>query len=219
MRRFISIIISVVVLCSQVVLAHEEAPQAPSFDEAMAEFSSKMEEGHQAGMLLPVNVSKGLFLKVTTPPGFSLGSSKSHDQGDEQKMFITEFVPNGETVENWTRIITTQAFVGLGDKASALLEAVYKGVVDTVGEDNVDDPNIYLTTQIGYTESFMQVAYRNKGMDERLVIKIFSGPSDTAVAQMTCRYKPGDEGAADKYEQEFLEGVSLITKESVSELQ
>jgi hypothetical protein len=213
--RFLTILFAIS-LSLESALAQDSQEQSPSFDNLMTEFSSLMEEGYRAGLLLPVNVPKGIFLKVTTPPGFTLASSQNQTMGPEQRMIMSEFIPQGESIDNWMRIITTQSFIGLGNKAGPLMENILQGIKDAVGEINVDDPEFYLVTQIDYTESSMKVTYSNRGMKEMLIVKIFSGPYDTAVAQMTYRYKSAVFNDADKFEKEFLENVALVSSAELS---
>ncbi len=215
--RFLTILLSLsIFLNSESLFADDSREQSPSFNNLMSEFSNLMEDGYRAGLLLPVNVPKGVFLKVTTPAGFTLGSSQNQNMGPEQRMIMSEFIPLGESIDNWMRIITTQSFIGLGNKAGPLMENILQGIKDAVGEINVDDPEFYLVTQNDYTESSMKVTYSNRGMKEMLIVKIFSGPYDTAVAQMTYRYKSAVFNDADKFEKEFLENVKLVTEGDLS---
>ena len=47
-------------------------------------------------------------LLVTMPPGYKVGFNKR-----AQNQAITEMVPSGETVENWTEMVTVQIYFGL----------------------------------------------------------------------------------------------------------
>ncbi|WP_422060892.1 hypothetical protein [Sphingopyxis sp.] len=56
----------------------------------------------------------GRVLGFNLPPGFVAQPPKSNGTN-----FLMEFVPKGETVENWTRLVTVQAFRGAGRQPTA----------------------------------------------------------------------------------------------------
>jgi hypothetical protein len=66
-----------------------------------------------AGVLTPAAEAafNGETLLMPLPPGFVLGTS-----GMENGMAIQELVPKGETVDDWTRMVTVQVFHGLAVK-------------------------------------------------------------------------------------------------------
>lgn len=55
------------------------------------------------GLMLPLGKKSGFFIKI--PPGFHFGYSQ-----DTAKGSLVEFIPNGETVENWTKMFTVILF-------------------------------------------------------------------------------------------------------------
>uniref|UniRef100_Q07KS1 Uncharacterized protein n=1 Tax=Rhodopseudomonas palustris (strain BisA53) TaxID=316055 RepID=Q07KS1_RHOP5 len=57
-------------------------------------------------------------LLVTVPKGFKVGFTKKSDQ-----QMITEMVPENESVENWTEIVTVQIFYNLRDVPPAQYRA------------------------------------------------------------------------------------------------
>jgi hypothetical protein len=58
-------------------------------------------------------------LLVTAPPGYKIGFNDT-----KPKMLMTEFVPDKETVENWTEMVTVQVFRGLKTTPRAFMEDI-----------------------------------------------------------------------------------------------
>lgn len=56
----------------------------------------------------------GRVLGFNLPDGFVAQAPKSNGTN-----FLMEFVPEGETVENWTRLVTIQAYKGAGQQATS----------------------------------------------------------------------------------------------------
>jgi hypothetical protein len=71
-------------------------------------------------------------LLVGIPDGFELGFEATSAEGVE----IHEFVPTGETVEDWSAMVTIQIFRGLGDIPGDVLAInMAKGWKGACGED------------------------------------------------------------------------------------
>jgi hypothetical protein len=67
-----------------------------------------------AGLLFPLLLPRGALAQIKNenllqamPSGFKIGYQSSHDGINMQ-----EWVPDGETVENWSEMVTTQIFLG-----------------------------------------------------------------------------------------------------------
>jgi hypothetical protein len=63
-------------------------------------------------------------LLVTMPQGFKVGF-----QDKKNNMQMTEMVPSGETVENWTEMVTVQIYYGLKTTPQRFKETIEKGWV------------------------------------------------------------------------------------------
>ncbi len=63
-----------------------------------------------------------LFAATDTQPGIPFDGRTwivgSHDANEQQA--ITEYVPEGETIDNWTELVTISEFIGLQDEVTAM---------------------------------------------------------------------------------------------------
>jgi hypothetical protein len=66
----------------------------------------------------PARALEGENLLVALPKGYKVGFTKKSD-----KEMITEMVPEAESVENWTEMVTVQIFYGLRDVTPAQYRA------------------------------------------------------------------------------------------------
>ena len=128
-------------------------------------------------------------LLQTLPDGYKIGF-----QDRQQNMLLTEMVPEAETVENWTEMVTTQVFPGLKATPQQFKATIDQSVkaacpgaesVDvTQGEENEYPISIW-----------MQVCPLNPstGKPEYTWFKAIQGNDSFYVVQKAFRYAPSEE--------------------------
>ncbi len=126
-------------------------------------------------------------LLQTMPEGFKQGWSTSHDGMD-----MAEFVAAHETVDTWTRLITTQIFHGKGEMPSGAFLQQWGG---RMGNACPGLTHSQLTTghRNGYTGSFVQIdcpLNPQTKKPEYVFIEDFQGKDALYVIQYAFRYEP-----------------------------
>lgn len=143
---------------------------------------------------------------IVTPDleGFTVGY-----QAGNAHTGITEEVPQGETVERWTRMVTTQRFAGLARKADV---ATYAGaVIDGLagGCPGARTTPVEVTTVSGRPAArFRADCPRNPGtgLPETFWLLALAGPNDIHVKQVAFRRVPD---AADvRWAEDFIAGTT-----------
>ncbi|MBV9261266.1 MAG: hypothetical protein JO205_07835 [Pseudolabrys sp.] len=128
-------------------------------------------------------------LLVTMPPGFKVGF-----QDQKNNMRLTEMVPPGETVENWTEMVTVQVFLGLKTSPQAFKERIEQGWLAACKEGGAhavsDDP------ESGYPALIWVLSCpRNPatGKPEITWFKAVAGNDSFYVVQKAFRFMPVQE--------------------------
>lgn len=128
-------------------------------------------------------------------PGFILGFDKAN-----AAQSIQEWVPKGETVERWSRMLTFQRFMGTiqrGQTPAGLLEWIS-------GQIKVICPGAQVSA-VTPAEGFGRTGARLKshcplnsatGKPETTFYRAFAGPTDMHVAQVAFRSVPNAAGEA-----------------------
>jgi outer membrane protein assembly factor BamE (lipoprotein component of BamABCDE complex) len=137
------------------------------------------------------------------PDGFKLGYQAA--QGQVKMM---EFVPNAETVENWSRIVTEQIFLGARNAdPSALPNAMTPGLISkcqgaTMRELSKTKENGYPAVIWGFECPMNPVTHR----PETMWMKVISGADSLYSVQYAYRRAPADDMAREALG--FLQRVS-----------
>ncbi len=134
-------------------------------------------------------------------PGFVVGYNVARDGNS-----IAEQVPQGETVEKWTRMVTTQRFAGVARRTDS--NGFLQLMLDRLQQACPGAKVIYRRTS-GKTSQMRVDCPLNPstGLPEIFIAKAIPGAADMHVAQVAFRRAPtpDDVSWADRY----LAGVKL----------
>jgi len=154
-------------------------------------------------LALPAFALENENLRVAMPAGYKVGYTNHTPKG-----VITEMVTAGETVENWTEMVTVQIFFGMKDSVSGfrlrlekLWAASCAGAKSAPVSAGIE--NGYVTT------IWRQSCPLNKqtGKPEMTWFKAISGNDSFYVVQKAFKFEPAPEKAA--------EWVAYLNKVSV----
>lgn len=141
-------------------------------------------------------LSPGEAMRHDMPPGFKIGFDKV--QGP---MHIVELVPEGESVEAWTKMATLQTFAGGVQRTPEQLLAFIGDGFARACPGVLRDP-IRAETINGYANAFMALRCPSNpatGKREDVIFRAIRGESNFYVAQMAVRYAaPPAEAEADR---------------------
>jgi hypothetical protein len=145
--------------------------------------------------------------RVVAPPlpGFVVGYKAANAEQS-----ILEEVPAGETVEKWTRMVTTQWFAGANMRVTPpqFLQNVAAGLDQSCPKSKISTPVI--STRGGRPAAQMRVDcpfLPSTGKPETFIMLAIAGASDLHVKQVAFRRVPT---AADvSWGETFLAGVTL----------
>jgi hypothetical protein len=143
------------------------------------------------GLLIPNQLFAGPLsgenLIQPLPQGFKAAWSIS-----QSGMDMTEFVLAPETIDNWTRLITTQVFHGKGDKLSSAFAQGW-GKRMTNACPSLTHSQLITGLRNGYALSFVQVNCPNNpqtGKREFVFLEVFQGKDALYSVQYAFRYQP-----------------------------
>ena len=170
-----------------------------------AELTEKEIEGFQPTFLLPVDVTKQpINLSITVPKGYKSLQPLASDQ------VMIEYIPQNDSGNNWSEIITVNKFIGKKISAKTFagmlkiqLMSAAKGI-QLIADTSSKDKNI--------EEAYFLMRYTNQQKQEIIGAKYFSGPFDAAGVQYTIRLKHdlNAEAAIKKIDDFFKNYVLLI---------
>lgn len=123
------------------------------------------------------------------PPGFKIATEQAEGQAS-----LTEMVPTDETVDRWTRMVTTQVYRGLSDasffaKYKDQMKDRWSKACDVADTRPFSDGN-----ENGYaTHVWLQVcAFKDKQKKPEVTLfKFIQGRDATYVVQMAFHFQPG----------------------------
>jgi hypothetical protein len=142
-------------------------------------------------------------LLVTMPPGYKVGFNKR-----AQNQAITEMVPSGETVENWTEMVTVQIYFGLKGSIVGYRAKMEKDWANVCAGAQSAPVGGGLVN--GYTTmTWRQTCPLNKqtGKPEITWFKAIAGNDSFYVVQKAFKFEPAAEKAAEWVK--YLDGVSV----------
>lgn len=158
---------------------------------------------------LPVNwsVSPKYNLEVTIPSGYT--SLQPFDSWSDKTTTLIEFVPKGETGEDWSEIISINKFIGSKVNASDFAEALKKRMLASVENGKVLD--LKKEKKPSYTFSAFFLSYDLNGKHEMMGARYFSGPDDLVGVQYTIRpdQEMSDKEALAKIKTYFTSSTSV----------
>lgn len=157
-------------------------------------------------------------LLVSVPDGWEMVTDEKNDHG-----MLSEFVPKGETAQNWTRMITIQVFHNIPDEVTpksylnkmieAAKEAVQEGTF-TVEDLKIEDDSNYPTAAIQWFAG--QVKSTDKG--EITLIRAIRGQDAFYLIQMAWRqpvFKKTEDVTVPR--KQIDEGIEFLRKASVAD--
>jgi hypothetical protein len=142
-------------------------------------------------------------LLVTLPPGYIVGYTNHTAKG-----VITEMVPAGETVENWTEMVTVQIFFGLHDSPTAFRLRLEKLWASSCSGAKSAPVGGGLTN--GYTTMTWRMSCplnKQTGKPEITWFKAIAGRDSFYVVQKAFKFDPSPDKAAEWVA--FLDKVSV----------
>ena len=136
--------------------------------------------------------------------GFVVGHSASTGP-----VSIQEEVPAGETIHNWTRMVTTQRFAGVGDRISA---QQFLEMLSSRASSNCRDGQASSVGLVGKAARVRADCPSNPatGKPETFFAWATSGASDLHVVQVAFRRTPTSEDV--KWAEAYLKGVRLCNE-------
>jgi hypothetical protein len=138
------------------------------------------------------------------PSGFKQGWATSRDGMD-----MSEFVIPPETVEKWSRLITTQVFHGKGDTPSSVFIQGWGGRMSAACP-GLTHGQLVTGHRNGYTLSFVEAnCPKNPATNrpERIYIEVFQGKDALYSVQSAFRYEPSSAEVNDTLA--FLQSITV----------
>ena len=137
-------------------------------------------------------------LLFAAPSGFKVGYQANHDN-----RLITEYVPSGETVDDWTQMLTVQIFRGSPLGSAAFLQNVGKRYMDACPATTAK--GIFTGDTNGYVVSMLLLKCPNNpgtGKPETTAFRIIKGNDALYSVQRAFRSDPSSTelDAAEQYE-------------------
>ena len=138
-------------------------------------------------LLLPVNTlgEKGtrINLQFNFPKGFRcLQGEKFKDPQDLDDLALLEFIPEGERVDNWSEIITSNVFLGKSVKAGNLVEHIKENIVKIAENVKILEEESK-TDDAAFETATVALAYTHNGRREVMRAVAYSGPADCTSIQ------------------------------------
>ena len=147
-------------------------------------------------------------------PGFVAGHEAANDL-----QTLREEVPSGETVQNWTRMITTQRFSGMAARVhpALFLDGMARLLSNSCPGATTTRP-VYMVRS-GQAAAQLRAdcpLLAETGKPETFIILAVTGNTDLHVKQVAFRGVPTDAGI--RWGEEFLAGVSFCSAADSSEV-
>ncbi len=145
------------------------------------------------------------FLASQALSGFEVGYEAGNDQ-----VSIREEVPSGETVENWTRMVTTQRFAGAAARVTPLqvIQTMAQGLTAACPGGSASRPAS--STRNGQPAAQFRAdcpLLAQTGKPETFIALVIAGPADIHVKQVAFRRVPSEEDV--RWAEGILTGVVL----------
>ncbi|MDF3047370.1 MAG: hypothetical protein K0R73_488 [Candidatus Midichloriaceae bacterium] len=146
----------------------------------------KLEE-YKATYSLPVNAASSPKTHLTiTPPKNFVTSPKYFEDFFEGRSSILEYVPQNESFEKWSKILTITLLKGKGMQAGNLTKTISSAIIP-YSKDYILMP-IKTEQRTGYEVSKLALQYlKFNGEIEMVYMDYYSGPYDCAGLQYTVK--------------------------------
>jgi hypothetical protein len=125
-------------------------------------------------------------LLFAPPPDFKVGYESNHDN-----RLMTEYVPAGQTVDDWTQMLTVQIFRGATVDSATFLQGVGKRYMDAC--PGTTAKGIFTGNTNGYVVSMLQLNCPNNpgtGKPETTAFRIIKGNDALYSVQRAFRSEP-----------------------------
>jgi hypothetical protein len=143
---------------------------------------------------LPATAFEGENLLVTAPAGYKAGFSDRN-----AKMVMTEFVPAGQSVQNWTEMVTVQVFLGMKRASPAAfrdrMEKLWAGSCAKAAMVPIS-----AATENGYEVVLWRLTCplnKTTGKPEMTWFKAIAGNDSFYVVQKAFKFEPPSEKVAE----------------------
>jgi len=144
-----------------------------------------------APLMLAASPARAEHLASPDLPGFVVGHEAANDEQS-----IREQVPAGETVDDWTRMVTTQRFGGAANRltANGFLEVITRNLA--VACPGASTSRVLTGTRGGHPSAQIRAfcpLLRQTGKPEAFIMLAIAGGSDLHVKQVAFRRVPTEE--------------------------
>ena len=144
-----------------------------------------------AGLLLGASPAAAERLVSPALPGFVVG----HEAANEQQS-LREEVPSGETVQDWTRMVTTQRFGGAASRLTptGFLEVITRNLMAAC--PGAQASRVLTGTRGGHPSAQIRAfcpLLAQSGKPEAFIMLAITGDSDLHVKQVAFRRVPTDD--------------------------
>jgi len=127
------------------------------------------------------------------PPGYKVGFTKHAERG-----VITEMVPDGQTVETWTEMVTVQIFFGMHDSVSGFRLRMEKLWAQSCA--GARSAPVSGGIENGYVVTIWRQSCplnRQTGQPETTLFKAIAGRDSFYVVQKAFKFEPSPDAAAE----------------------
>ena len=121
---------------------------------------------------------------------FEIGYESNTDE-----IAMTEFVPVGETVQKWSRMITIQSLIGYRPKTLESFATKFTQLVIAQCSKS-DQEIIWSNVQYGYNSMVLAISCHENletGLPEYMLVKAIQGDDALYVVQKAWKYEPNDD--------------------------
>jgi hypothetical protein len=134
-------------------------------------------------------------LLFAQPSDFKVGYKSSHDNST-----MTEFVPNDQTVDDWTEMLTVQVFRRATVDSATFLQGVGKRYIDACPGTTVEKGRMFTGTVNGYVVSMLLLRCPKNpstGKPETTAFRVIKGNDALYSVQHAWRAVPSGQQLAD----------------------
>lgn len=161
-----------------------EVMSSNSTSKTLMDYAKK---GYSTKLLFPIDVASNIVLKADSPVGFQLAHNDTKEMKGDLSISIFEFIPEKESIHNWSQIVTYQCMIGFRLNVNDVGKNLYNRVASLADKGSVSKPEFTFVNANGYEIGKLSFTYRTQGKKEIFVARIYSGRYDTVVQQHTIR--------------------------------
>lgn len=161
--------------------------------------------------LMPINwtVPEKYNLAVQIPSNFE--SIQPMSVWATGKSPLIEFIPKGESADNWNEIITLNLFINKAISAEHFVKFLYDNMLEKTTNSKAWQ-EIKIERSPAYTAASAGISYEFAGRKEVFGCRYYSGPYDCSGIQYTIRPKKGEseQQAIEKIENYFRSNTQVV---------